>query len=151
MPAPPWPKSVNCNFANWPAFWQVKFSSRIVETLTVGCYFVGTKWNTIKCCETARGLKPVLDHRTQIQVAPSMTETEHVSALQGRSYTELQQWVHDLRTPLSVISMGIDALRSVRHDDQQFKELFEMISREGIGPLNRMLDQLGNDHFSKPN
>jgi signal transduction histidine kinase len=80
-----------------------------------------------------------------------MTDTDREVSLHGRSYAELQQWIHDLRTPLSIISMGVDALQRVRHDDQQFKELSEMIAREGIGPLNRLLDELGNENTAKTN
>lgn len=78
-----------------------------------------------------------------------MTDGDHQIALHGRSYTELQQWIHDLRTPLSIISMGVEALQRVRLDEKQFQELTEMILSEGVTPLNLLLDALGNENTSK--
>ena len=79
-----------------------------------------------------------------------MTDADHDIALHGRSYSELQQWAHDLRTPLSIISMGVEALQRVRHDDRQFNELMDIIQRDGINSLNNLLDALGNENAQKP-
>jgi signal transduction histidine kinase len=78
-----------------------------------------------------------------------MLEADREIALQGRSFAELQQWIHDIRTPLSIISMGVDALDRARHDDGQFVELSQMIVNEGIKPLNDLLDALGKPDASR--
>lgn len=79
-----------------------------------------------------------------------MTDAAREEALQGRSYIELQQWVHELRTPLSIISMGVEALQRVRDDERQFEELSAMILHEGVRPLNELLNALGNENSPKP-
>jgi signal transduction histidine kinase len=100
------------------------------------------------CNEVAAALA-ILLFMHSIHDGHFMTEAEHDVALHGRSFAELQQWVHDLRTPLSIISMGVEALQRVRHDEQQFDELTDMILREGVGPLNSLLDALGSQRDSK--
>ena len=50
-----------------------------------------------------------------------------------------RQLIHDLRTPLSIICMGLDALKHVRHDDEQFAQILKMISSEGTGPLKEFI------------
>jgi K+-sensing histidine kinase KdpD len=40
----------------------------------------------------------------------------------------LRQLAHDLRTPLSVISMGLEILKQVRQDEEQFTRAVTMIS-----------------------
>jgi len=78
-----------------------------------------------------------------------MTHTDHEIALKGRSFAELQQWIHDLRTPLAIISMGVDALKRTRHDDGQFVEISQMIANEGIKPLNDLLATLGDPNATR--
>ena len=78
-----------------------------------------------------------------------MKNAELKPLLPGKSSTELQQLIHDLKTPLSIISMAVEALKSVRHDDEQFAHLTKMIEDEGVKPLNAMLDSLGNSQRAK--
>lgn len=79
-----------------------------------------------------------------------MTHVDQDVAFHGRTFAELHKWIHDLRTPLSVISMGIDALKRARHDDGQFVELTQMIDNEGIKPLVELLETLGDPEANKP-
>jgi signal transduction histidine kinase len=79
-----------------------------------------------------------------------MSEAEREIATPGRSYAELQQWVHELRTPLSIISMGVEALQRVRHDERQFDELSAMIMREGVRSLDNLLTSLANENLPSP-
>ena len=60
------------------------------------------------------------------------------------SQADLGQLIHDLKTPLSIISMGVEALKNVRGDDEQFALLAKMIVDEGIKPLDAMINSLGN-------
>jgi signal transduction histidine kinase len=73
-----------------------------------------------------------------------MTPADSPPLLPGTNSMELQQLIHDLKTPLSIISMAVEALQSVRHDDAQFAHLSKMILDEGVKPLNAMIDSLGN-------
>ncbi len=54
----------------------------------------------------------------------------------------LRQLAHDLRTPLSIISMGVEALKSVRTDAEEFATLVTMIENEGIARLKEALTAL---------
>lgn len=73
-----------------------------------------------------------------------MPHAEFKPLFVGKSSAELQQLIHDLKTPLSIISMAVEALQSVRHDDEQFAHLSKMIIDEGVTPLNAMIESLGN-------
>ena len=73
-----------------------------------------------------------------------MRHAESPPLLPGKSSAELQQLIHDLKTPLSIISMAVEALQSVRNDDAMFAHLSKMILDEGVKPLNAMIDALGN-------
>jgi K+-sensing histidine kinase KdpD len=55
---------------------------------------------------------------------------------------EIRQLVHDLRTPLSVICMGLEVLKAVRHDEEQFSQLLQMMSAEGTQPLKALIAKL---------
>ena len=61
----------------------------------------------------------------------------------------VRQLVHDLRTPLSVISMGLEILKQVRHDDEQFSRVLAMISQEGVEPMKRLLTEV-NERAGAP-
>ncbi len=61
------------------------------------------------------------------------------------SQTDLHQFVHDFRTPLSIISMGVEALKNARHDEAQFAQISMMILEEGVKPLDSMISMLGNE------
>ena len=52
---------------------------------------------------------------------------------------DLRQLIHDLRTPLSVIAMGLEILKQVRNDDENFNRIVAMIADEGVEPMKRML------------
>ncbi|SFJ18199.1 histidine kinase dimerization/phospho-acceptor domain-containing protein [Planctomicrobium piriforme] len=54
----------------------------------------------------------------------------------------LRQLAHDLRSPLTVISMGLEALQHARKDDQEFRTLCDMIEQQGIAVLQAKLESL---------
>jgi len=54
----------------------------------------------------------------------------------------LRQLAHDLRTPLSIMSMGLEVLQHVRNDDEQFGEMCRMMSREGIEKIKALIEAL---------
>jgi len=64
-------------------------------------------------------------------------------------HADLSLLIHDLKTPLSIISMGVEALKNSRHDDGQYAELTKMIVDEGIKPLNAMIDLLGSGQLTE--
>lgn len=57
---------------------------------------------------------------------------------------QLRQFAHDLLTPLSVVSMGLEILNQVRHDDEQFTRILTMIRTEGVEPLKTMIAEIAN-------
>ena len=48
---------------------------------------------------------------------------------------------HELRTPLSVICMGLQALESVRNDDEQFKMIHQFMESAGK-ELTQLIDAM---------
>lgn len=61
----------------------------------------------------------------------------------------LRQLAHDLRTPLSIISMGVEALKSVRTDAEEFATLVAMIEDEGIARLKEALTSLAEEPLAE--
>lgn len=57
----------------------------------------------------------------------------------------LRQLAHDFRTPLSVVAMGLEALKHVRHDEQQFQEMLQMITLEGTERLKSLINDLAEE------
>jgi hypothetical protein len=62
-----------------------------------------------------------------------MNKTEH---------EKLRQLIHDIRSPFSVICMGLDALRALREDEEQFLAICDTIEQEGIARMREKLDEL---------
>lgn len=56
--------------------------------------------------------------------------------------SNLRKLAHDLRTPLSIISMGLEILKQVQNDDEQFQRVLAMMSSEGVVPLKRAIDDI---------
>lgn len=84
-------------------------------------------------------------------VIPTSSLDVSFSVYYCMSRAELSQLIHDLKTPLSIISMGVEALKNVRYDGAQFDVITKMIAEEGIKPLNAMIDSLGdNEDLVKP-
>lgn len=54
----------------------------------------------------------------------------------------LRQLNHDLRSPLSTIAMGIEALRALKHDPEQVDMLLDMMSEQGVEAMKKILDDL---------
>ena len=68
-----------------------------------------------------------------------------MSDQQGQRDEQLQQFVrklaHDLRTPLSILSMGIEAVRMTHPDPSQCDALCDMMTKEGIESMKRILEE----------
>ena len=64
---------------------------------------------------------------------------------QGPRDEQLQQVVrklaHDLRTPLSILSMGIEAVRMTHPDPAQCDALCDMMAKEGIESMKRIIEE----------
>lgn len=58
------------------------------------------------------------------------------------SHAALRKLIHDIRSPFSVISMGVEALRSLRNDEEQFNAICDTVEQEGIEKLRAKLDEL---------
>lgn len=54
----------------------------------------------------------------------------------------LRQLNHDLRSPLSTIAMGIEAVRALKHDPEQVDMLLDMMSEQGVEAMKKILDDL---------
>lgn len=62
----------------------------------------------------------------------------------------LRKLAHDLLTPLSIISMGLEILGHVRNDDEQFERMLKMMSSEGVNPLKRAIDEIARQTLTDP-
>ncbi len=78
-----------------------------------------------------------------------MTDPTIPATCSSNSPGSLGKLVHDLRTPLSVISMGLEILKQVRHDEEQFGRVLAMISQEGVEPMKRLLTEV-NERADTP-
>lgn len=54
----------------------------------------------------------------------------------------LRQLGHDVKSPLTVISMGLQALKSLRLDAQEFNEVYDTIMHDGLDQLKAAVDRL---------
>ncbi len=54
----------------------------------------------------------------------------------------LRQLNHDLRSPLSTIAMGIEALRVLKNDPSQVDMLLDMMSEQGVEAIKKILDEM---------
>lgn len=54
----------------------------------------------------------------------------------------LRQLNHDLRSPLSTIAIGIEALRAVKHDAAQVDALLDMMAEQGVEAIKKILADL---------
>lgn len=68
--------------------------------------------------------------------------TQKQSPQQSELEQKLRQCVHDVRTPLGIISTGLEALILVRDDPEQFSAIYETIRREGVDALTQKVDKL---------
>lgn len=64
--------------------------------------------------------------------APKQTEQEQ----------KLRQCVHDVRTPLGIISSGLEALKLVRDNPEQFATIYESVRKDGVEALTQKVDEL---------
>lgn len=61
----------------------------------------------------------------------------------------IRNLAHELRTPLSVICMGLQALESVRNDDEQFKTIHQFMNSAGK-ELTQLIDAMATDCEPRP-
>lgn len=54
----------------------------------------------------------------------------------------LHQFAHDLRSPLSIISMGIEAIRALKHDPSQLDTICDMMAQQGVESIKAQISQL---------
>ena len=76
-----------------------------------------------------------------------MPETPLETPILNSPYEEqlhqtVRKLAHDLRSPLSVMAMGIEAIRIMKNDPTQCEALCEMMSREGIDSMKRILEEI---------
>ena len=72
---------------------------------------------------------------------PLETPTLNLSS-DERLHKIVRKLAHDLRTPLSVMSMGVEAIRIMKNDPEQCDALCEMMAREGIESMKRILEEV---------
>lgn len=77
------------------------------------------------------------------RIGRSIMSQDHQAEPSADSYHQkLRQLAHDLRTPLSILVMGLEALKRLKPDDPQFKLIVEMMTREGTQPIRGFIDSL---------
>ena len=55
---------------------------------------------------------------------------------------KLRQLAHDMRSSLSVISMGLQLLAVSRQSQEEFEEMCEMMQSRGIDTLTQQIDAM---------
>ncbi len=55
---------------------------------------------------------------------------------------KLRQLEHDIKTYLGVVTMGMQALKLVREDPDEFAEMHQSIEEEGVEPLKAIVAQI---------
>jgi len=61
----------------------------------------------------------------------------------------VRELAHDLRTPLSVICMGLQVMQSVRNDDEQFNTIHQFMDRAGK-ELTQLIDSMAAESVANP-
>ncbi|MCA9114606.1 MAG: hypothetical protein KDA79_05935 [Planctomycetaceae bacterium] len=64
--------------------------------------------------------------------------------------TRLRQLQHDIKTNLSIISMGLQALPGLKDEPEEFKELCQTIEESGVRPLKEMVAEIIEVALSEP-
>ena len=59
-----------------------------------------------------------------------------------RLHQIIRKLAHDLRSPLSVMAMGIEAIRIMKNEPDQCDALCEMMAREGVESMKRILEEM---------
>lgn len=57
----------------------------------------------------------------------------------------LRRLAHDLRSELFVIAMGLEQLRLIRQDEQQFREVYQMLSTDSVERLKALINELAEE------
>lgn len=57
----------------------------------------------------------------------------------------LRQLAHDLRSELFVITMGLEQLKLVRQDEQQFLEVWQLLTKESVEKLKSLINGLADE------
>lgn len=63
----------------------------------------------------------------------------------------LRQLAHDMRSSLSVISMGLQLLAVSRQSQEEFDEMCDMMQTRGIDTLTQQIDAMTELYRRKPN
>jgi hypothetical protein len=58
----------------------------------------------------------------------------------------LRKLAHDLRSPLSIVAMGIEATRAMKNDPAQLDALCDMMAREGVEPIKQLIAEMVEKH-----
>ena len=64
---------------------------------------------------------------------------------------KLRQLAHDMRSSLSVISMGLQLLAISRQSQEEFDEMCEMMQTRGIDSLTQQIDAMAELYRRQPN
>ncbi len=72
----------------------------------------------------------------------STTDTAIASPDSQSYHQKLRKLAHDIRSPLSVLAMGIEAIRALKDDPAQLDALCDMMANEGITPIKNSLNQM---------
>lgn len=49
---------------------------------------------------------------------------------------------HDLRSPLSIIAMGIEAIRALKNEPGQLDAICDMMAQQGVEPMKNMITHM---------
>lgn len=63
---------------------------------------------------------------------------------QNLAIDEIRQLEHDIKNHLSVITMGMLAMRECRDDETRFNEMYDTIVEGGVTPLKQLIKDIVN-------
>ena len=55
---------------------------------------------------------------------------------------QLRQLEHNMKTYLGIVTMGVQALASVREDPAEFAEVSRLIEEDGVQPLKQIIAEI---------
>jgi hypothetical protein len=56
--------------------------------------------------------------------------------------SDYRQLAHDIKSQLAVVSLGMEALKGVRSNADEFASVMESIRRDGVEPLKQSVSDL---------
>lgn len=78
--------------------------------------------------------------------APTSTTPSSATNSDPQLHGIVRKLAHDLRSPLSIMAMGIEAVRALKSDPEQIEAICDMMAQQGIEPMKNMITEMVDSH-----